>query len=124
MRKLLNLYKKFFIIGVTGAILHYLIAHFLYSVFFLNQILSNTSGFVIAVIYSYYLNTSYTFNVKKNYVNGIKYTIVVTLGLIISNFVIFYVDLVLENFNLALFVAIVIGSTFNFIGHNYFSFKR
>jgi putative flippase GtrA len=76
------------------------------------------------VIYSYYLNTSYTFNVKKNYVNGIKYTIVVSLGLIISNSVIYYVNLVLDNFNLALFVAIVIGSTFNFIGHNYFSFKR
>jgi putative flippase GtrA len=124
MLKLLNLYKKFFIIGVTGAILHYLIAHFLYSMFVLNQILSNTSGFVIAVIYSYYLNTSYTFNVKKTYVNGIKYTIVVSLGLIISNFVIFYVELISDSFNLALFVAIVIGSTFNFIGHNYFSFKR
>lgn len=124
MLKLLNLYKKFFIIGVSGAILHYLIAHFLYSMFVLNQILSNTSGFVIAVIYSYYLNTSYTFNVKKTYVNGIKYTIVVCLGLIISNFVVFYVELISDNFNLALFVAIVIGSTFNFIGHNYFSFKR
>lgn len=124
MHKLINLYKKFFMIGLTGALLHYLIAYILYSMYFFNQIFSNTSGFVIAVIYSYCLNTSYTFNVTKNYTNGIKYIIVVLLGLIISNFVIYYVNLVLDNFNFALFVAIVIGSTFNFLGHNYFSFKK
>ena len=100
-----------------------MLAYYLYRLDIFDQILSNTFGFIVAVIYSYILNTSYTFNVEKTYINAFRYILVVISGLVISNIVVFTANFILDNFSLILLLAIIIGSTYNYFGHKYFSFR-
>ncbi len=72
---LLKQFSKYFSIGVLNTVVHWIsfvLAHFVFS---LPQSISNTIGFIIAVIFSFFMNAKFTFNQRTSINKFLSYTI-------------------------------------------------
>jgi len=122
IKKLLT-YKivRYGIVGVISTLIHFSVA-FMYICFINDSVLqSNIFGFLVAYVFSYFMQSKHVFNHEINIEKAIKYFIVqfgsLLLAIILSN--LFY------SFNSYIKTVIVVGllPLITFVVHKFWTFK-
>ncbi|WP_373566499.1 GtrA family protein [Pelistega suis] len=68
--------KQFIIysfVGVINTLLHWSVSFAVYIYFQFEQSLSNLLGFIVSVIFSYVINSKFTFKVERSFLNFISF---------------------------------------------------
>tara|TARA_A100001015_G_scaffold292449_1_gene367803 strand:- start:714 stop:1130 length:417 start_codon:yes stop_codon:yes gene_type:complete len=117
---------KFCMVGAGSTLLSYTVFYVLYSKCAVYYLLSSVIGYVSGLIFGYFLNKLWTFNVKKNSILlAVKYVLIymVSLGL---SMLLLYVLVEYAKINPLLSnVFVIMVSTFtNFFGVKLFVFKK
>ncbi|MBT7901991.1 MAG: GtrA family protein [Candidatus Marinimicrobia bacterium] len=127
IKTLLNKGYKFVIVGIVSTILNYGIFAFLYQIINVHYILSSITGYISGIILGYLLNKNWTFitqiDKSKSYIVG--YFTVYAISLVSSQaFLFLLVEFLLMNPLYANIFSIVLSTTTNFLGTNFFVFKN
>ncbi|MGL4336179.1 MAG: GtrA family protein [Turicibacter sp.] len=106
---MISLFKKYISVGVINTAIHWCVFFIVYA-FLCDQSISNISGFLVSVTFSFFANTIYTFSSKPNVYKYIVY-------LIFMGGVAFLFGYINEHFHLSPIIALVAFSIFSlFIG--------
>ena len=123
------LYKgyKFGIVGILSTVFNYGVFALLYKIISVHYILSSITGYVSGLLLGYQLNKNWTFidqvDKSKSYIVG--YITVYAVSLVSSQaFLFFLVEFLLINPLYANILAIVLSTVMNFLGTNFFVFKK
>ena len=117
---------KFCMVGAGSTILSYTVFYVLYSKCAVYYLLSSVIGYVSGLIFGYFLNKLWTFNVKKNSILlAVKYVSIYMFSLGLS-MLLLYVLVEYAKINPLLSnVFVIMVSTFtNFFGVKLFVFKK
>lgn len=71
----LKQFSKYFSVGVLNTLLHWVIFSFSYFIFDIAQSISNLVGFIVAVIFSFFMNAKFTFKQNVSITRFLSYTI-------------------------------------------------
>lgn len=71
---ILRQFSKYFSIGILNTILHWAVFYMAYSLLNLDQSYSNLLGFILSVIFSFFMNAKFTFQKKTSLIKFISYT--------------------------------------------------
>ena len=123
------LYKgyKFGIVGILSTVFNYGVFAFLYKIVSVHYILSSITGYVSGLLLGYQSNKNWTFiaqvDKSKSYIVG--YITVYAVSLVSCQaFLFFLVEFLLINPLYANILAIVLSTVMNFLGTNFFVFKK
>jgi putative flippase GtrA len=113
-------------VGVIGTIVHFLTLIILVEVFKVGPILSSVIGFILTVILSFFLNSTYTFkgeNRKRKYV-FVKYVIVSLVGLSVNSLIMFFTITFLSlHYSIGQCIVIISIPVLNFLLNNFWTFS-
>jgi putative flippase GtrA len=116
---------RFCIVGFSGLGMDFLTTWVLKEKVKINQYVSNSFGFIIAVSSNYYFNRIWTFNsqnpnISTEYTNFIFVSII---GLALNNLLIFILQNKFQKkFYFAKIIAILITTLWNFLANNFYTF--
>ena len=118
---------KFGVVGTISTAVNYGSFAFLFKIVGLYYLFSSVTGYMIGVLVGYLLNKNWTFvqqvNKSKNYL--MVYIIVYVVSLISSQLLlILLVEKIILDPLFANIYAIALSATMNFLGSNYFVFKK
>lgn len=71
--KMLKQFSRYFSVGILNTLIHWLVFSLCYYIFSFEQSISNLIGFVIAVIFSFFMNAKFTFNQQISSIKFISY---------------------------------------------------
>ena len=71
----LKQFSKYFSVGVLNTLLHWVIFSLSYFIFDIAQSISNLVGFIVAVIFSFFMNAKFTFKQNVSITRFLSYTI-------------------------------------------------
>ncbi len=89
----------------------------------MEQVTSNTLGFLVANVFSFCMNAFVTFRAKITFEKLLKYSLVITSGLLFSNLIIIFAGMANIAFHWNLFATVMIISTYHYILHKHYTFK-
>ena len=118
---------KFLISGGLSTVINYSIFYFLYNIFNEFYILCSSTGYILGLLFGYFLNRNWTFinqtTLKNSYL--IPYFIAYFLSLIISQY---FLYILVENYyfdpKIANLGAIAFSTIMNFSSTNFIIFKK
>lgn len=119
-------FVKFCMVGAGSTLLSYTVFYVLYSKCTMYYLLSSVIGYVSGLIFGYFLNKLWTFNVKKNSILlAVKYVSIymVSLGLSML-FLYVLVEYARVNPLLSNVFVIMVSTFTNFFGVKLFVFKK
>lgn len=117
-------FVKYGVVGILGTLLHFFILIFLVSLGS-NVLFSSTSGFIVVLIISYFLNRNWTFHSSEQGIRGFsKYSIVSLFGLLLNTIIMYLSTYVFGlNYIIAQFLVVLIVPVSNFFLNNKWAFK-
>ena len=116
---------KFAIVGASNTIIDFAVFYLLHSVFDVYFVIAHISGFLIAVINSFYFNATWTFqslDKRHWHKQAVSYAIVGVIGLGLSTLTICIGDHFLHVY-LAKVLATFVSFSWNYIASKFFVFK-
>ena len=127
LKSILHKGFKFGIVGILSTIINYGVFVFLYKVINVYYLISSISGYVLGLLFGYYINKNWTFSAqiiqKKVYI--IKYVNVYLISLVSSqSFLFFLVEFWSIRPQYANILAIVLSAVINFSGINLLVFNK
>ncbi len=122
---LIETFTRFCSIGAIATVLQYAILILLVTVLSVPATFASATGFMISALANYALNYRYTFRSDKKHLDALsKFTTVALIGLVLNTSIMYlFVDLLGVFYLFSQVVATVIVLVFNFLGHNYWSFR-
>ena len=118
---------KFLISGGLSTVINYSIFYFLYNIFNEFYILCSSTGYILGLLFGYFLNRNWTFINQTTLNNSylIPYFTAYFLSLIISQY---FLYILVENYyfdpKIAHLGAIAFSTIMNFSSTNFISFKK
>jgi putative flippase GtrA len=118
---------KFIMVGFCSTIFNFSVFVFFYKLCVVHYIASSILGYLAGLLLGYFINKNWTFSTQvdksKSYIRG--YVVVYLTSLVASQTLLYtYVELLLINPLYANVIAIGLSTLMNFIGTNYFVFKK
>ncbi|MFT4737093.1 MAG: putative flippase GtrA [Cyclobacteriaceae bacterium] len=123
-QELILKFLKFGVVGFSGLAIDFGVTYLCKEKLKLNQYLSNSAGFVLAVISNYYFNRTWTFeNTDPSIAEQFTLFLFISLvGLGLSNLIIFILIRYKVRFYPAKLIAIVLVVIWNFTMNYYYAF--
>lgn len=72
--KVLKQFSRYFSVGILNTLIHWLFFGLFYYILSFEQSISNLVGFIVAVIFSFFMNAKFTFKQQVSSVKFISYT--------------------------------------------------
>lgn len=114
---------RFTFVGMLATITHLSIAIIAIKYFLFNQSLSNGLAFLIATLFSYVLNTKWSFSSKIEKKNFFKFCIVSIIGLLLSVTISLVNQLLGWHYLVGILITVLILPINNFLLHNFWTYK-
>ena len=122
MKKIKNTFTKFIFIWIISTLINYIIFILLYNIW-INYILSSSIWYISGLIFWYYINKNYNFNIhNKN--SFIKYILIYFTNLILSLFILYIlVEYININIYISNFLILIYTTISNYIWLKFYVFK-
>jgi len=115
---------KFGVTGVGSTLIHALIALTLISGFGTNTQVGNGSAFIVATLFSYTINTLWSFSNRINRRNALRFVIASLIGLALTVLISWVADSVFRvHYLIGIAMVIIIVPIYTFIIHSYWTYR-
>ena len=117
IKAIFSVFIKFGIVGFSSFIIDFSMTYLLKERFKINKFIANTTGFLIAATFNFFMNRLWTFKSQDLDVTSqfLKFMAIASVGLLINNGIIyFFNDKFRVNFYISKILAVIVVMFYNF----------
>ncbi len=117
IKSIFSVFIKFGIVGFSSFIIDFSITYLLKEKIKINKFLANTTGFLIAATFNFFMNRLWTFKSQELDVTAqfLKFMAIASVGLLINNGIIYlFNDKFRVNFYISKILAVIVVMFYNF----------